>query len=197
MDATTRTLASYVTQLRFDALPPATVHAAKRHLVDSIACLLGGWRSEPAVIARRMAAASSGTPSARVLGSGEPTSIEMATFANTVALRYLDYNDTYVSVGSGHPSDMIPACLAVADACNAQGSQALLAVVAAYEVFAALADQVPLRARGWDQGVFVVLGAAAGAGTLLGLSTEQMGDALAIAVSSSIPTRQTRAGACR
>jgi 2-methylcitrate dehydratase len=66
--------------------------------------------------------------------------------------------------------------------------------VAAYEVFAALADQVPLRARGWDQGVFVVLGAAAGAGTLLGLSTEQMGDALAIAVSSSIPTRQTRAG---
>jgi 2-methylcitrate dehydratase len=67
-------------------------------------------------------------------------------------------------------------------------------VVAAYEVFAALADQVPLRARGWDQGVFVVLGAAAGAGLLLGLTAEQMGDALAIAVSSSIPTRQTRAG---
>src|SRR5690606_924344 len=68
------------------------------------------------------------------------------------------------------------------------------AIIAAYEVFAALADQVPLRARGWDQGVFVVLGAAAGAGLLLNLSTEQMGDALAIAITSSVPTRQTRAG---
>ncbi len=194
MDATTRALASFVTDLRYSALSANTVHEAKRHLVDSIACLLGGYRSEPASIARRLAAAASGTPPARVLGSGATSSMEMAAFANTVALRYLDYNDTYVSVGSGHPSDMIPACLAVADACNADGRRTLLAIVAAYEVFAALADQVPLRARGWDQGVFVVLGAAAGAGLLLNLSTEQMGDALAIAITSSVPTRQTRAG---
>jgi 2-methylcitrate dehydratase len=194
VDATTRQLAAYVSQLRFETLGASCVHAAKRHLVDSAACLLGGYAAEPAAIARRMAAAASGTPPARVLGSGARTSMEMATFANTTALRYLDYNDTYVSVGSGHPSDMIPACLAVAEAQGASGRQALTAVVAAYEVFAALADQVPLRARGWDQGVFVVLGAAAGAGLLLGLTAEQMGDALAIAVSSSIPTRQTRAG---
>jgi 2-methylcitrate dehydratase len=194
LDNTTRTLASYVASLRYEALPAAAVHEAKRHLVDSMACLLGGYDSEPAAIACKLAAAASGTPPARVLGTGAPTSVEMATFANTVMLRYLDYNDTYVSVGSGHPSDMIPACLAVADALRADGRQTLLAIVAAYEVFAALADQVPLRARGWDQGVFVVLGTAAGAGLLLGLSAEQIGDALAIAITSSVPTRQTRAG---
>jgi 2-methylcitrate dehydratase len=125
VDATTRQLAEYVTALRYESLGPGCVHAAKRHLIDSTACLLGGYGSEPAAIARRMAAAASGTPSAQVLGSGARTSMEMATFANTAALRYLDYNDTYVSVGSGHPSDMIPACLAVAEGHGASGRQAL------------------------------------------------------------------------
>lgn len=194
MDKTTRRLAEYVAGMAYQRLPAATVQAAKRHLLDSMACLLGGYDSEPAAIARRMAAAASGEPPARVLGSGARTSMEMATFANAAALRYLDYNDTYVSVGSGHPSDMIPACLAVADGLQADGKRTLLAIVAAYEMFAALADQVPLRARGWDQGVFAVLGAAAGAGSLLGLPAAQMGDALAIAISANVPTRQTRAG---
>jgi 2-methylcitrate dehydratase len=194
MDKTTRTLASYVTGLTYDKLSPSTVHEAKKHLIDSIACLLGGYAAEPAVIARRMAGAASGRPDAQVLCTGDRTSMEMAAFANTVMLRYLDYNDTYVSVGSGHPSDMIGACLAAADAVGADGRRTLTAIVAAYEVFGGLADQIALRGLGWDQGVFVVLGAAAGAGLLLGLDLEQMGDALAIAITSSIPTRQTRAG---
>ena len=194
MDATTRKLATYVTALRYEALTPQTVHAVKRHLIDSIGCLLGGYASEPAVIARRMAQSASGRPDAQVLCTGSRTSMEMAAFANTVMLRYLDYNDTYVSVGSGHPSDMTGACLAVADALGSDGKQTLLSIVAAYEVFGGLADQIALRALGWDQGVFVVLGVAAGAGLLLGLTPEQMGDALAIAITSSIATRQTRAG---
>ena len=39
----------------------------------------------------------------------------MAAFANAVMVRYLDYNDTYISTGSGHPSDMIPALLALGE----------------------------------------------------------------------------------
>jgi len=194
MDNTTRTLASYVTSLTYEKLAPSTVHEAKKHLIDSIACLLGGYAAEPAIIARRMAAAATGRPDAQVLCTGARTSMEMAAFANTVMLRYLDYNDTYVSVGSGHPSDMIGACLAVADALGADGKRTLVSIVAAYEVFGGLADQIALRGLGWDQGVFVVLGAAAGAGVLLGLDLDPMGDALAIAITSSIPTRQTRAG---
>jgi len=111
-----------------------------------------------------------------------------------VMVRYLDCNDTYVSKGSGHPSDMIPACLAVAEAHHASGRDTLTAVAVAYEIFTALADVVGLRDLGWDQGVFVVLGSAAGAAKLLRLTGEQIANALAIAVSSNIPTRQTRAG---
>ncbi len=194
MDKTARTLASYVAALTFDQLPASAIRETKRRLIDAIGCGIGGYSSEPASIARNMAAEISGQPPARVLGSGAVTSMEMAAFANTVMVRYLDCNDTYVSKGSGHPSDMIAACLAVADAHRASGKDTLLSIAIAYEIFAALADVVPLRDLGWDQGVFVVLGSAAGAAKLLGLTSEQTANALAIAVTSNIPTRQTRAG---
>ena len=194
MDKTTQTLASYTAALNFSELPAGTIRELKRRLIDSVACGIGGYSSEPAAIAREIAAGSSGQPPARVLGSGALTSMEMAAFANTVMVRYLDCNDTYVSKGSGHPSDMIPACLAVAEAHHASGRDTLTAVAVAYEIFTALADVVGLRDLGWDQGVFVVLGSAAGAAKLLRLTGEQIANALAIAVSSNIPTRQTRAG---
>jgi 2-methylcitrate dehydratase len=194
MDKTTRTLADYVAGITDEQLSSAAIHETKRRLIDTIGCALGGYTSEPAAIGRRLAAEQSGEPAARVFGSGARTSMEMATFANTIMARYLDCNDTYVSKGSGHPSDMMPACLAVADAHHASGKDTLLSIAAAYEVFTALADVVGLRDRGWDQGVFVVLGSAAGAAKLLKLTSEQTANALSIAVTANIPTRQTRAG---
>ena len=194
MDNTTRTLAEYVTRLSYERLQPDTIREAKKRLIDSIGCALGGFDSEPAALARRLAAKTSGQPQAHVLGTGASTSMEMAAFTNSIMVRYLDFNDTYVSVGSGHPSDMIAACLAVADALKADGKRTLLSIVAAYEVYTGLADQIALRGKGWDQGVFAVLGAAAGAGLLLDLGVDQMGDALSIAITSSVPTRQTRSG---
>jgi 2-methylcitrate dehydratase len=194
MDQTTHTLASYVSALRFDRLTPHTIREAKKRLIDAIGCGLGGFDSEPAAIARRLASQASGQPGAHVLGTGATTSMEMAAFANTVMVRYLDFNDTFVSVGSGHPSDMTPACLAVADAVQADGKTTLLSIIAAYEVYTGLADQIALRGLGWDQGVFAVLGVAAGAGLLFGLNTAQMGDALAIAITANVATRQTRSG---
>src|SRR6185503_5656619 len=194
MDKTTQKLADYVAGLTFDQLSAGAVHETKRRLIDTVGCGLGGYSSEPTEIALKMAAESTGTMPARVLGSGTTTSMEMAAFANTVMVRYLDCNDTYVAKGSGHPSDMTGACLAVADAYRASGKDTLLSIALAYEIFTALADAATLRERGWDQGVFVVLGSTAAAAKLMGLTRDQTADALAIAITSSIPTRQTRAG---
>jgi 2-methylcitrate dehydratase len=194
MDQTTEILARYVTALEYGQLSAGAIRAAKNCFIDSIGCAIGGYASQPALIARDLAGAASGTPPARLLGSGQATSMEMAAFANTVMIRYLDFNDTYISIGAGHPSDMLGAAMAVAGAQRSSGKDFLVAMIVAYEVFIELADLVPLRDRGWDQGVFVVLGSAAAAGKLLGLTMVQIGDALAIAASSSIPTRQTRSG---
>jgi len=195
MDSTTEALSRYIVSLRFEDLRSRTVHETKRHLIDSLGCALGAYGSEPALIARRIAPTWSGAPAARILGEGRPTTPEAAAFANSVMIRFLDANDTYIARGSGHPSDMLGALLAAAELTGASGRDLLLAIVVGYEVFGAMADQVSLRDRGWDQGVFIAPASAAGAGVLLGLSLGQMADALAIAVTANVATRQTRAGA--
>ena len=194
MDQTTETLARYASSVRYTDLSAGAVLAAKRHIIDTLGCAMGGHGSEPADIARRLARANSGTPGARLLGDGTRTSVQMAAFANSVMIRYLDANDTYIARGSGHPSDVFGALLAAAEAKGASGEELITATVAAYEVFGALADAVGLRDRGWDQGVFLAPAAAAGVGLLFGLTPEQMGNAIAIAVTANVPTRQTRAG---
>src|SRR3989442_634515 len=194
MDRTTETLARYATSLRYADLSASTVQAAKGHLIDSLGCAIGGYGSEPAAIARRVAPAWRGAPSARLLGEGRTTTPDAAAFANSVMIRFLDANDTYIARGSGHPSDMLGALVAAAECQGASGKDLLLAIVAGYEVFGALADQISLRDRGWDQGVFVAPAAAAGAGLLLGLSATQMAEAIAIPATANVATRQTRAG---
>lgn len=194
MDNTTHKLARYVASLRYEDVPASALHMAKKLLIDAIACAVGGYHGEPSRIARRLAARTSGEPAARVLGSGAPSSMEMAAFANSVMVRYLDFNDTYTSIGEGHPSDALPAVLAVADAHRIDGRATLLALVAAYEVYNALCDATSLRDKGWDHGYFVVFAAAAGAGKLLGLDLQKMGNAIALAAGPNVPTRQTRSG---
>src|SRR2546427_5990542 len=149
MDRTTETLARYATSLRYADLSASTVQAAKGHLLDSLGCAIGGYGSEPAAIARRVAPAWRGAPSARLLGEGRTTTPEAAAFANSVMIRFLDANDTYIARGSGHPSDMLGALLA-AEVAAASGQDLLLATGIGYEGFGALADQVALRDRGWE-----------------------------------------------
>jgi 2-methylcitrate dehydratase len=55
MDATTERLARDVGSLRYEDLSAGAIHEATRHLIDSLGCALGGSRSEPAEIARRVA----------------------------------------------------------------------------------------------------------------------------------------------
>ena len=194
MDQTTELLSSYACNLNFEDLGPEVVHQVKRTLIDTLGCAAGGFSSEPATIARRLAAnVASATPS-RVLGTGDCTSPDMAAFANGVMVRYLDCNDSYFSPGGGHPSDMIPAVLAVSDPMNGDGRAVITAITLAYEVFGRLSDQVVASDLGWDQGVFSVIGAACAAAKVMGLRQEQMGHAISLALVPNLPLGVTRTG---
>ena len=194
MDRTTELISAYAVSLDYSDLPPATVQETKRRIIDSLGCAMGGFSSEPAGIARRLASVTSSTFASRVLGSGDLTSPEMAAFANTVMVRYLDYNDTFVSPGAGHPSDMLPAVLAVADPCHATGKAVITATVLAYEIYCRFAEQVSSREKGWDQGIFTVIGSACGASKILGLSERQTAHAVSLAIVPNLPLNQTRVG---
>ena len=194
MDKTTELICSYARGLTFDDLGPETVHQAKRTIIDTLGCAMGGFSSVPAEIARNMALkVKSSTPS-RILGTNSYSSPDMAAFANGVMLRYLDCNDSYFSPGGGHPSDMIPAALAPAGPPGCDGPTFLTSVVLAYEVFCRLSDQVVASELGWDQGMFGVIGASCAAGKALGLDQAQMGHAVSLALAPNLPLGVTRTG---
>ena len=105
-------LAAWTAALRYEDLPPDVVHQAKRLMIDTLGCALGGYDSEPVRIARAQAATVTSTQPATILCSGERTSADLAAFANGSMIRYLDFNDGYIAPGTGgHPSDMIAAVL--------------------------------------------------------------------------------------
>ena len=192
MDKTTEILSSYACSLTYEDLSPQTVHQVKRTVVDTLGCAMGGYLSEPAKVARRLASSVSSTMPSRILGTEDYSSMDMAGFANGVMVRYLDCNDSYFSPGGGHPSDMIAAALAVGDTLSADGQTVITAVALAYEVFCRISDQV--AESGWDQGIFSVIGAACAAGQVMGLDQERMAHAISLAVVPNIPLRVTRMG---
>ena len=192
MDRTTELLSSYACNLTYEDLPPEVVHQVKRTVADTLGCAVGGYLSEPAKVARKLAGDVTSKTSARILGTYDRSSLDMAGFANGVMVRYLDCNDSYFSPGGGHPSDMIPAALAVGDSVEADGRTIITAIALAYEAFCRIADHVPDNQ--WDQGVLSVIGAACAAGKILGLDEEQMGHAISLAVVPNVPLRVTRMG---
>jgi 2-methylcitrate dehydratase len=129
-----------------------------------------------------------------VFGLPQATTPEYAAFANTAMVRFLDYNDTGIG---GHPSDMIPAVLALAETRRVGGRDVIKAMHAAYETCAAirrggLLGDV-LRSRHVDQ-VLAIFGGVVGAGVVLGLDAQRMAHAIALAMTPNIPLRVTRTG---
>jgi 2-methylcitrate dehydratase len=186
-------LAKFASSLTYQRLPQEPVDAAIRRIIDTLGCGYGGYDSEPARIAREMAAEHTGRWAAGVLGMGTATTPEMAAYANGVMIRYQDLNDVNKALRmGGHPSDMIPAVLAVADAHHLPGTRAVAGVVAAYQGFGAF--HVHIKKRGWDQGMLVAVGAAMGIGTALGFDEAQMRNAISLALVPSLALCITRRG---
>lgn len=195
MDSVVKAIVDYVQSTRVEDMPDAATRAMVRNYLDSVGCAAGGFLSRPAGIARSLAArAGGGAPAASALGLAEPTLVELAVFANAVATRYADYNDVEMLTGSGHPSDMCPAIVAAAEVTGCSGREAITAMNVAYEVVGAIGRQVPLRDRGWDQGLMCSIGVAAGLSWLYRLDAAQTANALSIAITPSIPLRVARAG---
>ena len=192
MDKNTEYLASYATSIKYEDLPAEVVHKTKGLLIDTLGCAIGGYSSPPAKIARKMAAGvyPCDLP-ATIIGSGQQSSLELSTFANGIMIRYLDFNDT----GGAHRSDNFAPVLTCADAVHASGKEIIVASVLAYEVQRRLVDQINhIRTKGFDQTVAGIISCVMGASKILGLSQEQMIQAINLAITPNIGLNQTRYG---
>jgi 2-methylcitrate dehydratase len=191
MDQVLRSIVDFTREVNYESLSAGTVSRVIRHTADTVGCGAGGFGSRPARIAREMASGVSGPLVASVYGLPDKALVDAAAFANVSANRNLDFNDFGLS---GHPSDMIAALFAMAEATGATGPDVICAVYLAYEIATALAEASPLSERGWDQGLYCSIAAAAAMARLLRLDAGETANAVSLAVVPSLPLRATRSG---
>jgi 2-methylcitrate dehydratase len=186
-------LAEYAQRLRFEDLPAPVVHETKRRFIDSFATAVGAMDADAYAIAKRCALRQSSQPGAGLLGGGQ-SSVEWATFVNGLLIRYLDYNDTYLSLEPAHPSDNLAAILSVGQMVNAGGRELITAAVLAYEIQCRLCDAASLRKHGWDHVFYGALSCSVAVCKLMGLDPARTTHAVGLAGVCNIATRQTRSG---
>ncbi|MBY0523063.1 MAG: MmgE/PrpD family protein [Gemmataceae bacterium] len=186
-------LADYAAALRFEDLPAPVVHETKRRFIDSFATAVGAMDSEAYAIARRCALRVQGNPGAGLFGGGR-SSVEWATFVNGLLIRYLDYNDTYLSLEPAHPSDNLAPVLAVGEMTGSNGRDMITAAVLAYEIQCRLCDAASLRKHGWDHVFYGALSSTAAACKLMKLDPKKTTHALGLAGACNVAMRQTRSG---
>jgi 2-methylcitrate dehydratase len=192
------TLAQYASGLKYEDLPEDVMRLAKRAILDTFGCAFGGYTAGPSKIAIKLASeASAKQAGATVLCSGFRTTPDLAVFANGVMIRYLDFNDAFVSLthGAGHPSDTIAALLSPAELNARSGRDLIVATVLTYEVFCKIADVFDYLGNGIDHSTITGMAAVVGAGRLSGLTPEQTVHAIGITVGGNTATRQGRSDA--
>ena len=165
-------LAEYAAGLTFDKLTKEAVHEAKRRFIDSFATAVGAMPSDAYAIAKKCASRVSSNPGASILGGGR-SSVEWATFVNGLLIRYLDFNDTYLSEEPAHPSDNLAPVLAVGEAVGAGGRDLITAAVLAYEIQCRFCDAASLRKHGVDHVTYGAISSAVAAAKLMKLDVDE------------------------
>lgn len=144
-------MAEFVYGLNFRGIPPDAVAAARRHLADSMACVLGASELELPRHLREYALAQGGSPEATPAGSSQRAPAALVSLVNGTMVRYLDANDIFEfgrGPDSGHFSDATPAIVALAERGAHSGEELLSCLVASYELQGALAESFSFMRRG-------------------------------------------------
>ena len=145
-------------------------------------------------LARPQADARPGHAGSSVFGVDAAVQPEWAAWANGVAVRELDYHDTFLAAEYSHPGDNIPPILAVAQHTGADGAALVRGIATGYEIQMDLVRAISLHKHKIDHVAHLGPSAAAGIGTLLGLAPETIYQAIGQALHTTTATRQSRKG---
>ena len=99
-------MARWAAALEYKQLSQDAVYQAKRFLLDSVGCALGGYQQHDVIIALDVLKEIAGRGPATVIGTGEHVDPVSASLANALMIRCMDYNDIYWKQDPSHPSDI-------------------------------------------------------------------------------------------
>src|SRR5262252_1171504 len=187
-------LAAFVSSTRWEHLTPEARKALRLRILDSLGCAVAALDSDVLRAVRGEVEELGGRPRCTLIGGGR-TAPDRAALHNAAAVRYLDFNDSFMAPGETcHPSDNLGPVLAAVEYAGGTGRDLLVALAAAYQVQCRLSEVAPVRARGFDhvtQGAYAV---AAGTARGLGLDAAATANAIAIAGTAFNALRVTRTG---
>ena len=187
-------ISSYILSVKKDSLSKEVIHEVERRILDSFACAIGAYDSKVSKILFKACSKTKGKYKAKLFGKKKEVFYEEAAFFNGSLVRYLDFNDTYLSLEPAHPSDNIAPLIACAQAFGKSGLDLILAIALAYEIQCQLCDGASLRSKGIDHVTYGAFSTACGGAVLMDMDEEELENALCIAGVCNIATRQTRVG---
>jgi 2-methylcitrate dehydratase len=186
MSYTVDALADFVVGAEPAHLPDDALMLLRRNVLDSVGCAIAALDGETVRVVRDQVECVGGQARASLIGGGR-SSVDQAALFNSVAVRYVDLLDTYLTPGGlCHPADNFGAMLAVAESAGASGAEFLLGLAVAYEVQCRFSASVPVMAHGLNHALQLAISVAAGAAKLLHLTAEQTANAIAIAAADNV-----------
>ncbi|MBM4396959.1 MAG: MmgE/PrpD family protein [Deltaproteobacteria bacterium] len=193
-----RQLAWLLADLAADPVAPDAdvVEMIGNRIIDNAAVALASLDRGPVAVARAQALAHPRPGGAPLFGlpADRLVDCEWAAYANGVAVRELDFHDTFLAAEYSHPGDNIPPILAVGQQTGRGGADLVRAVAAAYEVQIDLSKAISLHRYKKDHVGHLAASAAAGVGALMGLDAFPAWQAIQQAVHVGFSTRQLRKG---
>ena len=179
------------------AVQPAVQEMIINRIIDNASVAVASLNRAPIVSARAQALShpvSTGGSGASITGIGQKTSPEWAAWANGVAVRELDFHDTFLAAEYSHPGDNIPPILAAGEHTGRSGQDLIRGIATGYELQVDLVRAISLHRHKIDHVAHLGPSAAAGIGTLLGLEAETIFQAVGQALHTTTATRQSRKG---
>ncbi|MGX6508742.1 2-methylcitrate dehydratase PrpD [Rhodococcus sp. SJ-2] len=175
-------------------VPDDTADMIVNRIIDNAAVAAASLTRRPVSNARAQAQTHPYAPGSTVFGIGGTYSPEWAAWANGVAVRELDFHDTFLAAEYSHPGDNIPPILAVAQHAGRSGVDLIRGLATGYEIQVDLVRSICLHEHKIDHVAHLGPSAAAGIGTLLGLDSETVYQAVGQALHTTTATRQSRKG---
>jgi len=188
MKGSTKALADFTADLKYDSLDAGLSASFKKYLLDGIGCGLHGHSQPWSRIMNRFVKEQRGRRDAALWLEnfrGPCTNVALGLGVMIHAFDFDDYHNAKVHPGA----PVIPAILTVGESVGASGRDILTAMVAGYETMIRVSLATgpnASRSRGWHlTGTTGTFGAAAAAGRLLGFNGERMANALGLAGAQS------------
>jgi len=181
----TAKMARWASGLEYKQLSQDAVYQAKRFLLDSVGCALGGYQQHDVKIALAVLDEIAASGPATVIGTGKRVDAVSASLANALMIRCMDYNDIYWKQDPSHPSDIFPAAMAACERKKSGGKELIVGFVLGHEFEMRFCEAAfpGIRERGWHHATLTAFVSPFVAGRGLRLSWEQIRHAVGISAS--------------